>query len=89
MTDTVRLDAAALRAAVGDDRYWRTAHPEHQAWRSWVIGGFEALYGGERGQGGAVFVRVYIRDGHVVSAHTRSAPPRSEAAPAPVMSGRW
>ncbi len=80
MADMVRVDAAALRAAVGDDRYWNAAHPENQAWRSWVTEGFQALYNSERAEGGVVHVRAYMRDGHMVSAHTRSAPPRHERA---------
>lgn len=78
MAGTVRVDAAALRAAVGDDRYWQAAHPEHGAWRSWVTDGFKALYNEGRAEGGVVHVRAYMRDGHMVSAHTRSAPPRRE-----------
>lgn len=79
MVNMVRVNAAALRAAVGDDRYWQTAHPENSAWRSWVTEGFRALYDGERADGGVVHVRAYMRDGFMVSAHTRSAPPRNEA----------
>jgi len=73
--DTVPVDAAALRAGVGDDRYWRTAHPENSAWRAWVTDGFKTLYAEGREPGGVVHVRAYMRDGHMVSAHTRSAPP--------------
>ena len=82
MAGTVPVDAAALRAAVADDRYWQTSHPENAAWRSWVTDGYQAVYGKQREQGGVVHVRAYTRnrDGHTehVRAHTRSDPPGGE-----------
>jgi hypothetical protein len=74
------MDAAGLRAAVADDRYWQAGHPEHDAWRAWVTDGFRVVYGGgERVSAGAVHVRAYTRsrDGRTehVRAHVRSDPP--------------
>ena len=80
MAKTVPMDAAALRAAVADERYWQAGHPEQAAWRSWVTQGFQAVYREGRSNSGVVHVRAYMRDGHMVSAHTRSAPPRNEFA---------
>lgn len=82
MSDKVPIDAARLSAAVADERYWRTSHPENGAWRAWVSDGFQALYGGEPKQGakpagGVVHVRAYVRNGQPVAAHTRGAPPSS------------
>jgi hypothetical protein len=75
MGSHVPIDAARLRAAVADDRYWNAADPERDAWRAWVGQGFKALYGGDtQASDGVVFVRAYERDGRTVAAHTRSAP---------------
>ena len=45
MAETVPMDAAGLRAAVADERYWQTGHPEYAAWRAWVGEGFQAVHG--------------------------------------------
>jgi len=75
MSEKVPIDAAGLRAAVSDERYWRAGHPERDAWRAWVTDGFQAMYGSAaRPSGGVVYVRAYIRNGLPVAAHTRGAP---------------
>lgn len=75
MAGTSPIDAARLRAAVADRRYWQDGHPERAAWRSWVTQGFQALYSeGGQPNGGVVQVRAYMRDGQMVAAHTRGAP---------------
>jgi filamentous hemagglutinin len=93
------MDAAGLRAAVADDRYWQAGHPEHDAWRAWVTDGFRVVYGGgERVSGGVVHLRAYTRsrDGRTehVRAHLRSDPPGGgfdpgavERAAAPLVAG--
>lgn len=79
MAGTVPMDAAGLRAAVADERYWQAGHPEHAAWRAWVNDGFQAVHSGDgQASGGVVHVRAYMREGHMVSAYTRSAPPRRD-----------
>ena len=99
MAERVPMDAAGLRAAVADDRYWQAGHPERDAWRAWVTDGFRAVYGGgERVSGGVVHVRAYTRsrDGRTehVRAHVRSDPPGGgfdpgavERAAAPLVAG--
>lgn len=80
MPDRVPIDAARLRAAVADERYWNAGHPERGAWQSWVADGYQALYSNDRaGSGGVVHVRAYVRDGHAVAAHVRGAPSRDSA----------
>lgn len=80
MAESVPIDAARLRIAVADERYWNARHPERGAWRRWVADGYQALYGDEsRAGGGVVHVRAYVRDGHAVAAHVRGAPPRDSA----------
>ncbi|MBU8546616.1 MULTISPECIES: hypothetical protein [Roseomonadaceae] len=75
MSDKVPIDAAGLRAAVSDQRYWQAGHPERDAWRAWVTDGFQAMYGGDaRPSSGVVHVRAYVRNGQPVAAHTRGAP---------------
>jgi hypothetical protein len=78
MPDRVPIDAARLRAAVADERYWNAGHPERGAWQRWVADGYQALYSNDRasGGGGVVHVRAYVRDGHAVAAHMRGAPHR-------------
>ena len=99
MAERVPMDAAGLRAAVADDRYWQAGHPEHDAWRAWVTDGFRVVYGGgERVSAGAVHVRAYTRSraGRTehVRAHVRSDPPGGgfdpgavERAAAPLVAG--
>lgn len=71
MTELIPVDAARLRAAVADNRYWQAGHPERDGWRAWVGKGFETLYGPGNSAGAAVVhVRAYIRNGHQVAAHT-------------------
>ena len=36
IAETIPIDAARLRAAVTDDRFWNTRHPEWHSWREWV-----------------------------------------------------
>lgn len=82
MSDRVPIDDARLRAAVADERYWRPGHPERAAWQAWVGDGYRALYDSTPGPtGGVVHVRAYVRDGHMVAAHTRSASSRGGAQP--------
>ncbi|MBW6401002.1 hypothetical protein KPL78_24295 [Roseomonas sp. HJA6] len=80
MPDRVPIDAARLRAAVADERYWNAGHPERGAWQSWVADGYQALYSNDRaGSGGVMHVRAFVRDGHAVAAHVRGAPSRDSA----------
>jgi hypothetical protein len=58
-----------------DERYWRPGHPEREAFAGWVTGGFRGLYPSDGAERGAVWVRAYVRDGHKVAAHWRSAAP--------------
>ena len=58
MPDRVPIDAARLRAAVADERYWNAGHPERGAWQRWVADGYQALYSNDRASGGGV---VHVR----------------------------
>ena len=78
------LTETGLRSAMRDRRYWQSGHPEREAYVGWVSRGWRALEGSPyRAPSGSsvVFVQAYtrVRDGHAeqVSAHQRSAPPRT------------
>jgi len=76
MSRIVRITESDLRAAVADERYWRVGHPERGAFQNWVGQGFRGLNPSDGGARTTVWVRAYMREGHQVSAHWRSAPPR-------------
>lgn len=78
MPDTVPITEATLRAAMRDPRYWQAGHPERGACSAWVTRGFQALHGEEAPSGGVVHVRACMRNGHLVSEHTRGNPAGSE-----------
>jgi hypothetical protein len=75
MPRTVRVTEQDLRGAMRDERYWRSGHPERAAFVGWVTDGFRGLYPADGAARGAVWVRTYVRNGHPVAAHWRSAPP--------------
>ncbi|HYF07272.1 MAG TPA: colicin D domain-containing protein [Acetobacteraceae bacterium] len=77
MPEFQRLTEADLRAAMRDPRYWQTGHPERAAYAGWVGEGWQALHPPGQPVRAAVWVRAYVRDGHAVSAHWRSAPARA------------
>lgn len=85
----IPITEADLRSAMRDRRYWTSGHPERESYVARVTKGWYAPEESpHRNAEGAsiVFVRAYtrVRDGHAehVSAHQRSAPPRSEGADA-------
>lgn len=76
MRNRTAVDAAQLRAAIADERYWKVNHPERAAWTAWVTDAFQTYYNDKNSDdGGVVHVRAYTRNGRQVAAHTRSAPP--------------
>jgi len=75
MPRTVRVTEQDLRGAMRDERYWRSGHPERAAFAGWVTDGFHGLYPSDGAARSAVWVRAYVRNGHPVAAHWRSAPP--------------
>ena len=75
MPQTVRVTEQDLRGAMRDERYWRSGHPERAAFVGWVTDGFRGLYPSDGAARVAVWVRAYVRNGHPVAAHWRSAPP--------------
>ena len=76
MLRIVRITESDLRAAMADERYWRVGHPERGAFQNWVGQGFRGLNPSDGEARTTVWVRAYMREGHQVSAHWRSAPPR-------------
>jgi hypothetical protein len=79
----VRITQADLRQAMRDARYSKPGHPERAAFSAWVADGFRALHPSDGAPRNAVWVKAYTRDGHVVAAHWRSAPPRQATAGTP------
>jgi hypothetical protein len=75
MPQTVRVTEQDLRGAMRDERYWRSGHPERTPFVGWVTDGFRGLYPSDGAARVAVWVRAYVRNGHPVAAHWRSAPP--------------
>jgi len=76
MRNRIAVDAAQLRAAIADERYWKIGHPERAAWTAWVTDAFQSYYNDKNASDGStVFVRAYTRNGREVAAHTRTAPP--------------
>lgn len=79
MADLIPVTEESLRAAMRDPRYWRSGHPEREAYGRWVTEGWEAVVKGEAAKGGVVYVKAYTRtrNGKTehVAAHTRSDPP--------------
>lgn len=39
------LTENALRTLMKDERYWKTSHPQHETYHTWIKEGFEELYG--------------------------------------------
>ncbi len=74
MSRIVRITESDLRGAIADERYWRVGHPERSAFQSWVGQGFRALNPSDGEARSSVWVRAYMREGHMVSAHWRRAP---------------
>jgi hypothetical protein len=83
MSRIVRITESDLRAAVADERYWRVGHPERGAFQTWVGQGFRGLNPSDGGARTTVWVRAYMREGHQVSAHWRSARPGMGMMPHP------
>lgn len=75
MPRTIRVTEENLRAAMRDERYWRSGHPERQAFVEWVTSGYRGLYPQDGATRISVWVRAYVRDGHQVSPHWRSIQP--------------
>lgn len=68
MFGLVRITEQDLRGAMREPRYWNAAHPERQAFNAWVGQGWRALNPADGAARSAVWVRAYMRDGHMVSA---------------------
>jgi hypothetical protein len=81
MPAPVRITEADLRGAMREPRYWRSGHPERDAFARWVTGGWRALNPADGEVRSAVWVRPYIRDGHPVVGHWCSPPPRHSPRP--------
>ncbi len=92
MPDPIPLNAADLRVAMRDPRYWQRGHPEQAAYRAWVSEGWREVSAGEAAGDGLVWVAPCTRhrDGEAeeVSGHYRHTGQRaadaSEATAHPV-----
>jgi pimeloyl-ACP methyl ester carboxylesterase len=83
MADLVPVTEESLRAAMRDPRYWRSGHPEREAYGRWVTEGWRAFVNEGQGKNGVVQVRAYTRTRNgkteQVGAHTRADPPGGAA----------
>lgn len=79
MANLIPVTEESLRAAMRDPRYWRSGHPEREAYGRWVTEGWETFVREGEGKNGVVHVRAYsrTRNGKTeqVGAHTRADPP--------------
>lgn len=85
----IPVTEASLRTAMRDPRYWRSGHPERQAFADWVGESFRALDAGAQGGSGdgVVAVRAYTRTRggkpEQVGAHLRSGGSRGDGGDRP------
>lgn len=77
MSVLVRITEQDVRGAMREPRYWSLGHPERQAFNAWVGQAWRGLNPADGEARSTVWVRAYMREGHMVSAHWRSAPPRN------------
>jgi hypothetical protein len=74
MPSPIRITEPDLRQAMRDPRYWRSGHPEREAFGAWVTEGYRGLYPRDAAPRTSVWVKPYTREGHPVAGHWRRAP---------------